>query len=229
MMIDSLSVVLPCYNEEGNIEDVIDSIVSFLATRVPDFEVIAVDDGSRDATPQILGRVASRCPRLKVVTHPQNKGYGSALRSGFNEAAKDFILMMDSDRQFEITEADKLLPWAKDYEIVAGIRQERCDPLYRKILGSGFNRTVNFIFHIGVKDVDCGFKVFNAVFLKQLPLKSRTYFINTEIFVRARQRHAKVKEVPVQHLARIHGEQKTVKFLALLKLISEILKLAASH
>ena len=153
----SLSVVLPVYNEEKNIRGVVASIVKNLPSLVRDYEIIVVDDGSVDGTAEALEDLRLICGQMKVIRHEHNKGYGAALSSGFKASGKDLILVMDSDGQFDISEVKKLLPWVDDHEIIAGFREKRMDPFFRRFLGFCFNRIVNILFGIKMKDVNYSF------------------------------------------------------------------------
>lgn len=221
----SLSVVLPVFNEEGNIETVINSVAAFLPSLTDDAQIIAVDDGSRDSTGVILDRLASRLAYLKIVRHQKNYGYGAALRSGFKAAGKEFILLMDADRQFEISEIRQLWPFAKEYDIVAGFREKRRDAFPRIVLGRVFNGLMNLFFGLRIKDIDCGFKLFKAGFIKKLRLSSTGIAIHTEIFLKARKAGARIKEVGVRHSPRIWGRQKTVKISVISRVLVEIINL----
>ncbi len=221
----SLSVILPVYNEEGVIREVLARAAAYLPGVVGDFEIIAVDDGSTDGSGAILDRSTQATPFLKVIHHPHNRGYGAALRSGFEQASKDFILLMDADGQFDIAQLSKLLPWAKEYDIVAGVREKRSDPFYRVVLGRIFNGIVGVLFGLKMRDVDCGFKLFKAGLLKNIPLASSGILIHTEIFLQAKKKGAKIKEVGVQHLARLYGRQKTVNVRVVAGVFGEILLL----
>lgn len=221
----SISVILPVYNEEGNIARTVISVASFLPRVCEDFEVICVDDGSTDKTSDILAGLKTRFPFLKVVRHPKNEGYGAALKSGFKEAGKEFFLLMDSDGQFDISQLSKLLPFIKEYDIVAGVRQKRRDSFYRLILGAVFRAVINFCFRLSLRDVDCGFKLFRSGFIRPIPLTCSSGLIHTEIFLFARKSKSRVREVGVEHLPRIFGYQKTVRKKALFQLLGELKRL----
>lgn len=222
MVSGSFSVVLPVYNEEGNIERTIASVAAFLPQISNDYEIVAVDDGSTDKSAEILSGLSRRFSFLKVIRHSENEGYGSALRSGFKEAGKDRILLMDSDGQFDISELSKLLPWAEECDIVAGVRKKRRDSFYRCILGAAYRAIINFCFGLSLRDVDCGFKLFKSGFIKALPLSCSSILIHAEIFLYAKNKSFRVKEIDVEHLPRVFGSQKTVRIRAIFKLVFEL-------
>src|SRR5260370_41313374 len=133
-IVTELSVVLPAFNEEANVEAVVRKCAAYLETRVPEYELLVVNDGSRDRTGEILDRLVQEFPRLRPLHHPQNRGYGAALRTGFDAAVKRFVFYMAGDGQFDIHHLDLLLPLATaDDHIVTGYRIERRDPFLRRL------------------------------------------------------------------------------------------------
>lgn len=225
-MIDAkLSLILPAHNEEHNIGYVVQEALKVLPTAFRDFEVIVVDDGSKDRTPQIADELASRYSQVRVVHHPRNRGYGAALTSGFSVATGDYWMFMDSDRQFDINDINRLLPYVGKYDIVAGYRIKRRDPFYRFIIGHTFNIIVRLLFGVNMKDIDCGFKIFRADVLRGMTLESPGALINTEIHAKANRQRATVVEVGVNHYPRIVGEQSGASLRVILRAFWEIARL----
>ena len=173
-MIDGkLSLVLPAHNEEENLRPVVERALEVLPQQCRDWEIVVVDDGSRDATPALAAALAEANPgRVRVVTHPRNRGYGAALTSGFAAASGDYLMFMDSDRQFDIADLARLAPFVGVYDIVAGYRIKRNDPWHRFAIGYTFNAIVTILFGINLRDIDCGFKVFRAGLLRGMALES---------------------------------------------------------
>lgn len=202
-----LSLVLPAHNEAGNLEWVTREALATLPVLFRSCEIIIVDDGSRDGTPAIADRLAVSDARVRVIHHPRNRGYSSALRSGFDAARGDRLIFMDTDRQFNIREVAKLAPLAGAYDIVAGYRLKRRDPWRRVALGAAFNTVVKVLFGVWVRDIDCGFKLFRADFLRGLDLHAPGALINTEILALAHRHGARLAEVGVCHYPRPTGEQ----------------------
>jgi glycosyltransferase involved in cell wall biosynthesis len=203
----SLSVVLPAYNEADNIDEAIEGAVNALRPLVRDWEVVVVDDGSADDT---AGRVAAwsvREPGVRLVKHPRNRGYGAALRSGFRAARMDHVFFTDSDLQFDLAELALLLPHTRRYDIVAGFRHDRQDPWNRRLNAWAWGRLVDAVFDVGVRDVNCAFKVFRREVLDRVVIRSDGAFVNTEILAKARARGYRVRQVPVTHYPRTLGEQ----------------------
>ena len=201
----SLSLVLPAHNEEANLRHVVERALAVLPEFVDEFEVIVVDDGSRDATGQIAEALAEADPRVKVIHHPRNRGYGAALTSGFRASIGDFVMFMDADRQFDIADLALLAPFVGAFDVVAGFRMERNDPLHRRIFGEVFNVTVRILFGVHLRDIDCAFKVFRGDLLRSLELTAPGALINTEIQAKARRQGATLEQVGVHHYPRVAG------------------------
>ncbi|HMB71215.1 MAG TPA: glycosyltransferase family 2 protein, partial [bacterium] len=156
-----ISVVLPAYNEEDNIEKQVSDVNDVLtAMRFDEFEILVVDDGSRDRTREVCETLAASVPALRLLLHETNQGYARALRTGFTSAAMPLVFYTDADNQFDMRELKNLLAAIDDYDIVCGFRIYRFDPFSRLVLSWGYNLLVRILFRIRVRDVDCAFKLF---------------------------------------------------------------------
>lgn len=202
----SLSLVLPVYNEEENIRIVIERALEVLPQYASDFEIVPVNDGSRDGSGKILADMAQAHARVKPVTHPVNRGYGAAVTSGFRAATGDFVMFMDSDRQFDIVDLGLLAPFVGRFDIVAGFRMNRNDPLHRRVFAEIFNVTVRILFGVHLRDIDCAFKVFRGDLLRSIELTAPGALINTEIQAKARRQGATLEQVGVHHYPRVAGQ-----------------------
>jgi glycosyltransferase involved in cell wall biosynthesis len=203
----SLSVVLPAFNEAENIELVVLRAVSVLTVLDLEFEVIVVDDGSRDGTRERVARLCAGDRRVRCLRHPTNRGYGAALKSGILAARGDLIFFTDADLQFDIEEISRLLEHSDRFDVIAGYRLHRADPWARRWNAWAWGQLVDVLFHVGVRDVDCAFKVFHRRVFDRIPIHSVGAFVNTEILVRARAAGFAVKQVPVSHYPRQSGQQ----------------------
>jgi len=207
-VIGALSVVLPAYNEGPTIERVVRECLAYLERRVPDHELIVVNDGSQDRTGEILDRLARELARLRPHHHSANLGYGSALRTGFAAATKDFVFYMDSDGQFDICDLDAVLPLATDdTHIVTGYRLERHDPFIRRLNARLFSRLVRIMLGVRVVDLNCAFKLLPKKILDRITLESSGALIDTELHARSIRRGFGIKEVGVRHYPRAAGVQ----------------------
>lgn len=222
---DSISVVLPAHNEEGNIEFVTRRALEVLPTITSQFEIIVVDDGSTDGTGAIVDDLSSTEARVIAVHHRRNKGYGCAWQTGISMARYDWIFFMDSDRQFDIGELGKLTGESAGYDIVTGYRIHRRDPYYRFLVGSCFNILVKVLFHVHLRDIDCGFKMFRSPLLKAMDLESPGALINTEIHAKADLAGAHLHEVGINHYPRPVGRQSGMKPRVIFRAVEEVIRL----
>jgi glycosyltransferase involved in cell wall biosynthesis len=203
----TVSVILPAHNEEPNIRRVVECCREVCRKLFSDHEIIVVDDGSADNTAQAVKDISTSDPKIKLAQHPKNRGYGAALRSGFNASKMDWIFFMDADGQFNPEEMTIMLPYLDDYDMIAGYRIRRSDSAYRRFLGWLFSRSVDLFFGAGLKDVDCAFKFIRGKLLRALTLTTEGALINTEILYQARQKKWRIMEVGVHHYPRMAGEQ----------------------
>ncbi len=226
-MIDSmLSLILPAYNEEANIEIVVNEALQEIPKSFQRFELIVVDDGSKDKTPEITDRLAQQHPDLvRVIHHRPNRGYGAALTTGFRAAQGDYLMFMDSDRQFKPEDIAILAPYVHRADIVAGYRKKRNDPFYRFLIGYTFNTVVTILFGIHLRDIDCGFKIFKADVLRNMELTSPGALINTEIHAKAQRQGRSIVEVGVNHYARLVGDQSGASIRVILRAMRETIAL----
>jgi glycosyltransferase involved in cell wall biosynthesis len=226
-VVNELSVVLPAYNEEANVERVARDCVAFLDGRGLDYELLVVNDGSRDRTGEILNRLTSELPRLRPLHHPQNRGYGAALRTGFEAATKRFVFYMDGDGQFDIRELDSLLPLATDEQhIVTGFRIERRDPFIRRLNAKLFGGwLVRVTLGVRVRDLNCAFKLIPKRVLDSITLESTGALINAELYGRAVRRGFGIKEVGVHHYPRTAGVQTGAHLSVILRAFYDLFRL----
>ncbi len=181
----SLSVVLPAYNEEQVIAGTVTTVLNALSTWRVDAEVLVVNDGSTDRTGAIVAALAETDPRVRLVVHPTNQGYGAALASGFAAASKDLTLFMDSDGQFDIRDLQRFLPFIDRYDAVIGYRLHRQDAWMRKLNAWGWKCLIGLVLDVHVRDIDCAFKLLRTSILHQYPLETRGAMINAELLYRS--------------------------------------------
>jgi len=221
----SLSFVYPAYNEEANIETTVRSTAEVGASLLSDYEIVVVNDGSKDRTGVILEALQREIPQLRVVDHVTNRGYGAAVKSGFAAAEKDLVFFSDSDGQFDITELKLLMPHVEEHDIVTGYRRNRQDPAHRRLNALGWNTLTRFVLGTGVRDVNCAFKVFRRGVFEQIAINSEGALINAEVFGKARRLGMAVHEVPVTHLPRQFGTQTGAHPSVILRAFRELISL----
>ena len=224
----SLSFFFPAYNEEGNVEAVVRDALATLPRFADDIEVIVVDDGSRDRTPQIADALAAADPRVRVVHHPKNRGYGGAVRSGLLASAKAFIFYTDGDRQFRLDDLERLVSVSDGVDMVIGYRMKRRDPLRRRFTAWVYNRLIRILFGSTIRDVDCAFKlfrhdVFERVTLQQV--RSNGAFFSAEMLLTLRAKGITMREVAIPHYPRTVGENTGASVKITLAAIRDLLRL----
>ena len=224
--VQELSVVLPAYNEEPNIDRVVRTVMAYLDPTGIDYEVLPVNDGSRDRTGEILARLQQEFPRVRPQTHPQNRGYGAALRTGFDAAEKRYVFYMDGDGQFDINDLDKLLPLASEDVIVTGFRIERRDPLIRRLNAKLFGGwLVRVMLGVYVRDLNCAFKLIPKKVLRAITLESTGALINAELYGRAIRAGFGIREVGVHHYPREAGVQTGAHLGVIVRAFYDLLRL----
>jgi glycosyltransferase involved in cell wall biosynthesis len=219
----SISVVFPAHNEEGNIVKAVEQAIHCLHHLSPDWEIIPVNDGSTDKTGEIIQSLSQQYSRVKGVHHETNRGYGAALKSGIQSASKELIFFCDSDLQFHLYELLHLLIWIEQYDIVIGYRAKRKDRLHRLVNACGWKMLVNGLLGLKVRDIDCAFKLFRRVVFQAIKIDAVGAMVNTDILVQARRMGFKIKEVPVTHFPRVEGEQSGARLRVIGKAFRELL------
>ena len=223
----SLSFVLPAFNEAENIERAVRRCTAVGEDLGFAFEIIVVDDGSRDGTRRLVDAIAAADPRVRSLHHPRNIGYGGALKTGLLAARMQRVFFTDADLQFDVAELIEVLHFAETHDIVAGYRAPRRDPLLRVLNGWIWSRLVGAIFDLDVRDVDCAFKVFDRHIFDRIEVQSIGAFVNTEILVRARAEGFTMIEVPVGHYPRTAGQQSGANPRVVIKAFRELYALAS--
>jgi len=213
-----LSVFFPAYNDSGTIASLVIAARQTAASLTPDFEVIVVNDGSRDATAQILDELARTYPEVRVVHHSTNRGYGAALRSGFAAATRDLVFYTDGDAQYDPSEMALL--WRalrSDVDLVNGYKISRSDPLHRIVIGRIYHHTVKRLFGLRIRDVDCDFRLLRRSIFDRVSLETSSGVICLEMMKKIQDAGFRVAEVPVHHYHRVYGKSQFFNFRRLFK------------
>jgi glycosyltransferase involved in cell wall biosynthesis len=208
--VPALSFFFPAHNEAENIEAFVAEALAELPKLANDFEVIAVDDGSKDGTGALADRLAAEHPQVRVVHHEVNRGYGGALRSGFAASRFPLVAFTDGDRQFHVEDVGRLLARmakADKPDVVVGYRIKRADPFVRLAYARFYRFALRVWFGLRVKDPDCACKLFRRESLEGIRLESKGGFLSGELLIKLRQRGRTIAEVGVPHYPRIAGQQ----------------------
>ena len=200
-----LSIVLPCHDEAENVERAIAEATAAGELVADAHEVIVVDDGSTDATRDLAAAQAAEDPRVRVLVHDVNRGYGAALRTGFAAARLEWIFLTDADLQFDMTELARFAPLAPSSDFVVGYRVHRADPPHRLLNAALWNALVRRAFDVPVRDVDCAFKLMRRELVQALPLTADGAMVSTELIARALQADARIAQLGVTHRPRAAG------------------------
>jgi glycosyltransferase involved in cell wall biosynthesis len=218
----SLSAFMPAYNEEANIRWVAEDVLSKLRQVTDDLELIIVNDGSKDHTGEIIDNLARDYPEIVAKHHPENRGYGAALRTGFSCCRKEYIFYTDGDGQFDAAEIASLIPLIRDADVVSAYRVDRKDPFVRKLNAWLYNVFLLIFFRLHIRDVDCAFKLYRAEFFDKVELKSDGALIDAEVLIKLKKAGARIAQVGVHHYPRLVGEQTGSKLKVILKTAREI-------
>jgi glycosyltransferase involved in cell wall biosynthesis len=208
--VPALSFFFPAHNEAENIEALVAEALEVLPRLADQFEIIAVDDGSRDATPRLADELAARHPQVRAVHHEVNRGYGGALRSGFRAARYELVCFLDGDRQFHVEDLGRLLERqaAPDNpDVVVGYRIKRADPFVRLAYARAYRLALRIFYGLRVRDPDCACKLFRRAALDGISVESQGGFLSGELLVKLLQRGRTIAEVGVPHYPRIAGSQ----------------------
>ena len=221
-----ISLFFPAYNEEKNIKKTVEDALLILPKVASDFEVIVVDDGSRDKTAEIVKKISNENKKVRIFSHPKNLGYGSALKTGFEKARFGWVAFADSDGQFNIAELGLLIEKAGSADLVLGYRLNRADPLFRSVTTFGWKTLARILLGLDAKDYSCGFKLIKKeVYKTVLPLVGEEKVTQIELLVKAKRLGFKIAEVGVHHYPRKYGSQTGANLSVVLKSVADLFKL----
>lgn len=222
----SISVFFPAYNDSGTIASVVITALLTLREVTDDYEVIVINDGSRDFTPHILDELARQYKEVRVIHHPKNRGYGGALRSGFANATKDLVFYTDGDAQYDVRELKLLLAaMNEDVDLVNGYKIERNDPFHRIIIGKLYQYFIKLAFQLQLKDVDCDFRLIHRYVFDKVQLQSDSGVICVELMSKIQDAGFNLAEVPVHHFHRAYGKSQFFNFSRVYRTLSNLARL----
>ena len=199
---------MPAYNEAENISAMVEDVIQVMDVLTDDYEVIVVDDGSRDGTADVVRALAQQYAQVRLVQHEVNQGYGAAVFSGLVSATKDLVFFTDSDRQFDLREIERLLAHIDAYDLVIGYRAPRRDSFMRLVNAWGWKTLVNLLFGYTARDIDCAFKLMRREVIERIKdeVASRGATFSAEFLVRAKRVGFRICEVPIRgHRPRVAG------------------------
>jgi glycosyltransferase involved in cell wall biosynthesis len=222
----ALSVVFPAYNDAGTIASMV--VGARLAARrlANDYEIVVVNDGSADHTAEVLSELESVFPELRVVHHPRNRGYGGALRTGFQTATKELIFYTDGDAQYDPREMERLFAvWDAESDFVNGVKIGRSDPFHRAIIGRIYHWFVRLSFGLDLKDVDCDFRLFRRAIFDKVELTKDSGVICVELMKKVQDHGFRIQQVPVHHYHRVYGRSQFFNFRRVARTLLDLARL----
>ncbi len=221
----SLSIFFPAYNDWGTIASMVLLAARTARSLTDDFEVIVVNDASPDHTGEILEEMRHCVPNLKIVTHSTNKGYGGALRSGFSNAAKEWVFYTDGDAQYDVRELRLLWEARQGADVVNGYKIRRSDPWYRAVVGRIYHHTVKILFRLPIRDVDCDFRLIHRSVFERFDLKENSGLICVELMAKIAMTGCRIVERPVHHYHRMHGKSQFFNFRRVARVLLGMIRL----
>ena len=224
----TLSVVIPAYNEADNITDAVAGVLAGLPDAVAAVEIIIVDDGSSDATAAVSRALAAADDRITVLVHAENRGKGGALQTGFAQARMEWVLLMDADLQIDIAELGAFLPHTREFDLIAGYRVGRTDPLARRLFSRVFAGIVTVMTGVRLRDLNCPFKLIRRSFLADCALRTAGFAIDVELLHAALRRGCRIKELPVACRPRQRGVS-SVRLRHVLETLKELAAIAGNR
>lgn len=222
----TFSIVVPLYNEEENVIPLVETILKFVGSDPNFLEIVLVDDGSRDATAQIVSELIKKEPRIKLLQHLENKGLGGAIRTGLKAAAGDFALYTDADLPFDFSLLPQLFSLADENRVISGCRQNRGEGARRWILTKGYNFIIWLFFGLYMKDVNFACKIFPRRFLKNAELNSEGSFIDVEMLLETRRLELEIVQHPMVYFPRERGLSTLSRPRVILFILKEMLDYA---
>lgn len=220
----SLSLVILAYNEAGNIEQNVFHALHELEKILDIFEVLVVDDGSRDGTGRIVDDLASKYDKVNVIHHPFNLGYGAAQKTGMTHAKYDWLMYSPADNQFNASDVKFFLKHTDNNDIVSSYRLSRQDTIVRSITSWIFNVMMRSLFNLHLKDINW-VKLYKKSILREISIESHGFFVDAEILIKAQKAGYKIFEIAVPHYPRTWGAPTTVKPGVVLRTLVELIKL----
>ena len=200
-----LSIFFPAFNEQENVAYMIERAAEVAEDLVDRWEIIVVDDGSVDRTADIVRETARRDPRVRVISHDGNRGFGQALRTGIAASRYDWVFYTDCDGQFDLCQLEEALELAAETDIVAGYRRERRDPALRLFYSLAYNALVSLMFWKSFKDVDSSFKLYRKSIFDRFFPESTCGVADFEILYLAHRHGFRIRQIPVRHYPRRAG------------------------
>jgi glycosyltransferase involved in cell wall biosynthesis len=219
----SLSVFFPAYYDEKNIGKVVHKAIKVLEElQLKDYEITIIEDASPDKSGEVADELARQYPKVKVIHHKTNKGYGATIYEGFATARLEYVFYTDGDNQFDLEELKKFVALIPYSDLVVGYRKKKQYSTYRKITSFVYNLVLRWVFDIDYIDVDCAFKIIKRDLFDKITINTKDAFIDAEILIQAKRLGYTSTEIGVKHLPRVDGVSTAARPSIIFKTIREI-------
>ncbi len=229
MKLPELSVFFPAYNEEGNITATVEKALKILPTVATKWELLVVNDGSKDKTGMVIDALSKRHKGLRAIQHEMNRGYGAAIKSGLYNAKYDWIVFTDSDGQFDFSEVTNFIDTQEKTkaDLVVGYYKKRQVSFFKILTSKMWEVAVFLLFGLKVHDIDCGFKLISKKMLDKIPVleSERGAFVSSELLIKSKRYGAKIVEIPITHYPRVKGEGTGRNIDVIIESFKDLLKL----
>ncbi|HXG57663.1 MAG TPA: glycosyltransferase family 2 protein [Thermoanaerobaculia bacterium] len=224
----AISLVIPMFNEEANIEHAIAYAVDALAQHAREYEIVIVDDASTDQSPELVRRAIAGNPRIRLIRHEFNRKLGASLRTGFAAARYELILYMDADLPFDpdvLGRAIRAMNVTRA-DMISGYRFDRTIEGFKRTLYSmAYNLLIRILFGSRVRDVNFSFKLMKREVLEAIELKSDGSLIDAELIVKAKNHGFAIQQIGLDYFPRIHGESTLSSPAVIFKIVRELIAL----
>ena len=217
-----VSIFLPAFNEEGNIECAVRSAVDVLSDLCSDYEILVIDDASTDSTGKIADDLAKENPKIRVIHHPENRKLGGAMRTGFAEASKEYIFYVDGDNPVDLKDLGRAFEIMDGADVVIGYRLNRDEPLKRAIYSRTYNLLIRLLFGLKVRDVNFSFKLFRRSVIESISLQTASSFLDAELLVASKRAGFQIKEMGVKYYPRAVGKSTMASPAVIWKIICDM-------
>jgi glycosyltransferase involved in cell wall biosynthesis len=221
----SISVIIPAYNDETTVGRLIDDVDCLLNEICTDYEIVCINDGSKDNTLSVLQQRAARLKNIRVINHPVNQGFGKTIRELYLTGCKDLIFSLPGDYQFAPKEMLTMAHGLKDHDFVIGLRVKRNDPPRRKLQSHIYNLMLRLFYGVRFKDVN-SIKLFKREILQYFTLESMTPFVDAELCIKAYKAGFAVVELPIEHLPRLSQGASGGKISVITDTFGDLIKMA---
>ena len=223
-MLSSVSFFFPAYNEKDNVGPLVEEALAVLPQVAHDFEIIIVDDGSKDGTAEIAEELAAKHANVRAVHNNPNLGYGGAVKRGMAESTKEWVFFTDGDRQFHLDELPSFASHVEGVDMVIGYRRKRNDPPHRLLNAKMYGTMVKMLFRFRARDIDCAYKLIHRRVLDAVRLESGGALVSAELLAKSKNCGFKWVEVPVTHYPREAGQQTGANIKVILRMFSELFR-----